>query len=160
MNGLTVRTAGPDDSEFAYGTRKAATKKYWDKIQPWDEAEERRVHDRRFGSQDFRVVSVDGTDVGIMALVVEPECVMLHQLFLLPEHQGKGVGRECVRLVMDEARRVGLPLRLRVLKVNPRARSFYDRLGFARTSETNIHDLMEWGQMPTQSRQSSGARPH
>ena len=30
------------------------------------------------------------------------------------------------------------------MKVNARARAFYERLGFARTGETNTHDLLEW----------------
>lgn len=44
---------------------------------------------------------------------------------------------------MDEARRLGLPVRLQVLKINPRALSFYERSGFVRTGETDTHILME-----------------
>jgi ribosomal protein S18 acetylase RimI-like enzyme len=80
-----------------------------------------------------------------MAVVVAPDCVTVNQLFLLPEHQGKDIGRRCMLLVMEEARELGLPVRLRVMKVNPRALAFYQRLGFMRTGETNTHDLMEWG---------------
>jgi len=64
-------------------------------------------------------------------------------LFLVPEHQGKGIGRKCMLLVINEARQLGLPIRLRVLKVNPRALTFYQRLGFVRTGETDTHVLME-----------------
>jgi GNAT superfamily N-acetyltransferase len=70
--------------------------------------------------------------------------VKVNQLFLLPEHQGQGIGRRCMLAVMEEARGLGLPVRLRVLKVNPRALAFYGRLGFVRTGETDSHDLMEW----------------
>jgi ribosomal protein S18 acetylase RimI-like enzyme len=47
-------------------------------------------------------------------------------------------------LVMEEARARGVPVRLRVLKVNARARAFYERLGFVQTGETETHTLMEW----------------
>lgn len=47
-------------------------------------------------------------------------------------------------LVMEEARALRVPVRLRVLKVNPRARAFYERLGFVCAGETETHDLMEW----------------
>jgi GNAT superfamily N-acetyltransferase len=80
-----------------------------------------------------------------MAVVMGPDCVHVNQLFLLPEHQGKGIGRRCMWLVMVGARRLGLPVRPRVMKVNPRALAFYQRLGFLRTDETDPHDLMEWG---------------
>jgi ribosomal protein S18 acetylase RimI-like enzyme len=47
-------------------------------------------------------------------------------------------------LIMEEACQLGLHVRLRVLKTNPRALVFYQRLGFTRTGETATHDLMEW----------------
>jgi len=47
-------------------------------------------------------------------------------------------------LIMEEASRLGLPIRLRVMKANPQALVFFQRLGFMRTSETATHDLMEW----------------
>ena len=114
-----------------------------EKVWGWDEDEQRQLHEQRFGAQDFRVINVAGTDVGIMAVVVAPDCVKLNQLSLLPEHQGKGIGRECMLLIMEEACRLGLPVRLRVLKVNPRALAFYQRVGFLRTGETETHVLME-----------------
>ncbi len=143
MGSLTLREATPSDSEFAYLVKKAAYREYVEEVWGWDEDDQRQLHERRFAAQDIRVISLAGTDVGIMAVVVAPNCVKLNQLFLLPAHQGKGVGTECMSLIMDQARRLGLPLRLGVLKVNPRARAFYERLGFARTGETNTHILME-----------------
>ena len=89
--------------------------------------------------------SLAGTDIGIVAVVVAPDCVKVNQLFLLPEHQGKGIGSKCMSLIMDEGRRMGLPVRLRVLNVNQRALAFYQRLGFVRTGETDAHVLMERG---------------
>jgi hypothetical protein len=47
-------------------------------------------------------------------------------------------------VVMEEARALGVPLRLRVLKVNPRAYSLYQRLGMFRSGESATHHLMEW----------------
>lgn len=45
---------------------------------------------------------------------------------------------------LAEARQLGLPVRLRVMKVNPRALAFYEGLEFMRVGETETHDLMEW----------------
>jgi ribosomal protein S18 acetylase RimI-like enzyme len=142
--GLTLRKASAHDSEFAYRARRAAFRQYVEQAGGWDEDEQRRLHEARFGAQDFRVVNVAGTDVGIVALVRQPDCVKVNQLLLLPEYQGNDIGRRCMLLVMDEARRLELPVRLRVLKVNPRALAFYERLGFRRAGETDTHDLLEW----------------
>ena len=143
MDGVTLGQACPEDSEFAYCVKKAAFREYVEKVWGWDEDEQRRLHEQRFASQDFRVINIAGADVGIMAVVVEPNCLKVNQLFLLPEHQAKGVGRECMSRIIDEGRRLGLPVRLRVLKVNPRAAAFYQRLGFVCTGETATHVLME-----------------
>jgi GNAT superfamily N-acetyltransferase len=141
---LTLRKTGPSDSEFAYCTRRAAFKEYLEKVEAWDEDEQRKLHKRRFGEQDFRVINLAGTDVGIIAVVVAADCVKVNQLFLLPAHQGKNIGRRCMLLIMEEARRMGLPVRLRVMKVNPRALVFFQKLGFTCIDETDTHHLMEW----------------
>jgi hypothetical protein len=39
-------------------------------------------------------------------------------------HQSKDLGRRCMLLIMEEARQLGLPVRLRVMKANPRALAF------------------------------------
>lgn len=144
MDSPTLRQASPSDSEFAYRAKRAAFREYVEQVWGWDDDEQRQLHEQRFAAQDFRVINVAGTDVGIMATVVEPDCVKLNQLFLLPEHQSKGNGSKCMALIMDEARRLRLPLRLRVLKVNPRALVFYQRLGFVRNGGTDTHVLMQW----------------
>ena len=67
----------------------------------------------------------------------------LLQLFVLPEHQGRGIGSEVLATVLDEARRAGLPVALQVLKSNPRAKAFYERHGFAVAGETETHHTLE-----------------
>ena len=143
MVDVNLRKTLPNDSEFAYAVKKSAFKEYVDQAWGWDEAEQRRLHEQRFAAQDFRIINVNGVDVGILSVVTEPDCLKLNQLFLLPEHQGKGIGRACMLRIMDEARQRHVPVRLRVLKVNPRAQAFYQRLGFTPTSETDTHILME-----------------
>jgi ribosomal protein S18 acetylase RimI-like enzyme len=142
MDSLTLRKATPNDSEFAYRAKRAVFKEY---VEGWDEDEQRQLHQQRFGAQDFRVINLSGTDVGIIAVVVTPDCLTVNQLFLLPEHQGKGIGHRCMLIILEDARQLGLPVRLRVMKVNPRALAFYQRLGFVRTGETATHYLMERG---------------
>ncbi|MCI0546872.1 MAG: GNAT family N-acetyltransferase [Candidatus Rokubacteria bacterium] len=144
MNNLTLRKAGQGDSDFAYAVRRAAFRQYVQKLTGWNEDEQRELHDQRLRTQDFRVINLAGIDVGIIAVAVAKDCMKVNQLLLLPEHQGKQIGRQCMFLLMDEARRLGLPIRLRVMKVNPRGLVFYERLGFARTAETDTHDLLEW----------------
>jgi GNAT superfamily N-acetyltransferase len=123
--------------------KRATFKEYVEQVWGWDEAEQQHLHAQRFAAQNISIISVAGTDVGIIATATASDCLHVHQLFILPEHQGKGIGRQCMLLIMEEARRLGLPVRLRVLKVNSRALAFYERLGFTRTHETDTHHLLE-----------------
>src|SRR5258706_13931804 len=108
MDSLTLRKADRDDSDFAYRTKRAAFKQYVERAYGrWDEGEQRQLHDERFNVFDFRIVNVGGTDVGIMAFTTDPDCVTLHHIFLLPEHQGKEIGRRCMVCAREDARRRG-----------------------------------------------------
>ena len=143
MDGLRLRKATADDREFAYQAKKAAFRRYVEAVWGWDEAEQRQLHRRRFGSQEFFVIQLSGIDVGILARVRKPACVKLNQLFVLPEYQNRGIGKVCMIRILEEADALKLPVRLRVLKVNVRAIVFYQRLGFGKIGESDTHILME-----------------
>ena len=142
-DGLKLRKAHPDDNEFTYQVKRAAFKDYVERVWDWDEDSQRVLHDRRFAEHDYRVISLDGRDVGIISVAVKPDCLFVNQLHVLPEHQGQGIGRTCMLMVVDEGSNLGLPVRLQVLKVNPRALAFYERLGFAIKGDTDSHFLMQ-----------------
>jgi ribosomal protein S18 acetylase RimI-like enzyme len=143
MDSLKLRKVTPSDSEFAYRTKKAAFRQYVEQVWGWDEEEQRQLHVRRYSSQEFSVIQLSGVDVGIMAIVREPHCVKLNQLFILPEHQGKGIGTACTMRVIEDAGASELSVRLQVLKVNSRAVAFFQRLGFNSIGESDTHVLME-----------------
>ncbi len=140
---IRFRKAGKDDSEFAYQTKKAAFQMYVEMVWGWEESEQLSLHDRRFNSQDCQVVQFDGTDIGIIALAIEPDCLKLNQIFLQPQYQNRGIGKVCIEKIIKELKPKHLPLRLGVLKVNCRALSFYYRLGFQETGSSDTHIFFE-----------------
>lgn len=115
-----------------------------EQVNEWDEAKQRNAHARRFENQDFRIISYDNVDVGVVALEATHRCMKLNQMLLLPDFQGRGLGRASMKLIQQEAQALCLAIRLKVLRVNPRARSFYESLGFRRNGVTDTHDLLEW----------------
>jgi GNAT superfamily N-acetyltransferase len=137
------RRARARDSEFAYRLKKATLAEYVRQVWGWDEDVQRRLHQRRFTSQDFRVIVASGVDVGILALSRWPDCLKVNQLLVLPEHQGRGIGTACVKHVLEEAAADGLPVRLQVLQVNRRAVEFYRWLGFGETGHNDTHVQLE-----------------
>ena len=67
------------------------------------------------------------------------EALYLANIQVMPEWQGRGLGSRLVELVAATAHARGRTLVLRVLKVNPRAQRFYERLGFGVTGELQHH---------------------
>ena len=143
MRSPTLRKATPDDKAFAYEVKRAAMREYVELVWGWDEDQQWQLHDRWFREQDFQVITLDGEDVGILSVAMRPDCLFVNQLYVLPEHQGRGIGRKCMLSVMERAKSLGLPVRLQVMKVNPRAVAFYQRVGFTTTGETTTHVLMQ-----------------
>ena len=140
---MELRQGTIADSEFAYQTKKAAFRAYVEMVWGWNEAEQRRLHERRFGAHEFIVIQASGADVGILVTAREPDCVAVKQLCVLPEYQNRGIGTACMVRVIADARRDGLPVRLRVLRVNTRAAALYRRLGFEETGDSDTHIFME-----------------
>jgi len=62
--------------------------------------------------------------------------------------QNHGIGTELLRRLQKEAMRLGVPVRLRVLKKN-KALQLYERLDFAVTGETDTHMLKDWAASKT-----------
>lgn len=143
MDNLKLRKATASDSEFAYLTKKAVFRQYVEQVWGWDEEEQRQLHLRRFSSQEFSVIQFSDVNVGIMAIVLEPDCVKLNQVFILPEYQGRGIGTACTKRVIEDAAAAELSVRLRVLKVNSRAIAFFQKLGFKKIGESDTHVRME-----------------
>ncbi|UOQ74587.1 GNAT family N-acetyltransferase [Hymenobacter cellulosilyticus] len=66
------------------------------------------------------------------------EVFKLHKIYILPSHQGQGLGQNLIQAVEDAVRQInGKTLELNVNRHNP-AISFYERLGFQRHREEDI----------------------
>lgn len=81
----------------------------------------------------------EGEPAGFAGYAVqEPGVMRIEKLYVLPEKQGHGAGRELVEHVIGEAKKQGVNLiELNVNRYNP-AQDFYRRLGFTIVSEVDI----------------------
>jgi ribosomal protein S18 acetylase RimI-like enzyme len=65
----------------------------------------------------------------------------VHEIMVLPEYQGQGIGTHVLREQMAEASRLAQPLKLKVLREN-RAKDLYERLGFVSYDESDTFIFM------------------
>jgi GNAT superfamily N-acetyltransferase len=140
---LTLRPAVPDDLEAVFTVTKAAMGSYvaatWG---TWDDAVQRDRVAETFSVCTHQLIYIGNDLAGVLAVKHHPDHLQLLKVFLLPAFQGKGLGTMLVKQVIERADHDGLPVRLRVLRVNP-AKSLYERLGFVVTHEEPERFFME-----------------
>ncbi|MEP7454575.1 GNAT family N-acetyltransferase [Phyllobacterium sp. SB3] len=62
---------------------------------------------------------------------VEKSELFIYDFYVFPREQGKGYGKEAMRLLEEEAAKSGVQqIKLRVAANNPRAKKLYDNCGF------------------------------
>lgn len=142
MNDPQLRPASDDDFDFLYRLHRDTLKAYIDATWGWDEAFHRQSFTGKFEPGRWQIVVVDGRDVGGLALETRDAELFLSGIYILPDHQNRGLGTTLLRGVLAQARRSGRPVTLQVMKVNP-ARRLYERLGFAIVGETETHYRMK-----------------
>ena len=137
-----LRPATAADRPYLFTLKQATMRDYViAAIGRWDETLERRHFSPDLSR--IAIVSVDGRDVGMVEARVDGDRLYLANLQVSPELQSRGIGGAIVELLAATAHARGRPLVLRVLKVNERARRFYERLGLQVSDELPRHWALE-----------------
>lgn len=136
---VTKRNATESDTTFA---RQAHHRAYHDVVVRqfgnWDEKMQDDFFDASWRPDTHEIISCDGSLCGYCAIEHTPERIFVHELVLLPEFQGKGIGSIILQTLIDDAARQRIPIKLQVLKEN-HAQSLYRKLGFTDTRSTDTH---------------------
>ena len=141
MEGLSIRKADAVDSDFVFAVKKAAFREYVEQVEGWDDTHQRGLHNKRFDSQDFRIIQFQGNDVGYFSTSCTSDSLKVYQFFIHPEYQCRGIGSACMTRILADA--AGKNVNLQVLKINIRGIAFYQRLGFSIVDEDSTHVQMK-----------------
>jgi ribosomal protein S18 acetylase RimI-like enzyme len=119
-----------EDREFLFElfarTMRGVVEQTWG----WNDGWQRAEFARRFRRYTVSVVESDARPVGGLFLEHGPDAIFIHEIQLLPEWQGRGIGTAIVRAVCEQATARGVPVELSVVPANHRAQRLYERLGF------------------------------
>lgn len=131
---LSFEPATPSDSDDLVALRIAAMRESLERIGRFDPQRARERFLATFDAARTRHVVCDGERVGFVVLRPEGDCLFLNHFYILPGHQGLGIGAWVLRQLFVEADAVGLPIKVGALRDSDSNR-FYQRHGFVQTHE-------------------------
>ena len=138
-----LREATETDVPFLVELHRATMREYVDAIWGWDDADQARRHAQRVSAPPDNgerwIITVADADIGMLELWWRDDDLYIGAIEISPESQGLGIGSSVLGWVVEEAERRGQPVRLRVLRSNPRACRFYESHAFRRIGEGEHH---------------------
>ena len=137
---MHIRPARPEDVEIVFTIQRAASTTAFAHIFPPDRYSfpDDAVHEEwraTLATDEVHVAVQDGAAVGVVTIGGE----YLGRLYVLPGHQGSGVGSALHDLALERLRAHGrASAKLWCLEENRSARAFYERRGWRLTGETRV----------------------
>lgn len=98
----------------------------------WNEEAQYEFHQEHFNPNSFQIIEVSNESIGYLESHNKSDFLFLANLMILKEFQGKGIGK----IILDDLQKSNPKIELEVLKVNLRAKRFYEQLGFIIFEET------------------------
>ena len=139
---VKLRPATIDDKAYLYDLARTVYKELIiNQFGEWDEKAQRNKFDRKWEKASYQIIEMNDRRIGTMWVTVAGDHIRLNEIQIHPEHQRQGIGSALVSKQLSIAQKLGIPMRLRLLKGN-RAVNFYQRLGFVVGDQTENYIYM------------------
>jgi len=120
----------------------------------WSDKERDLFIKRQFDLQDHsyktnyvgaihRIIQLDDVDIGRLTINRSNDAMHIIDLSILSTYQGRGIGSDILKSLINEAQGGKVPVTLSVEKNNP-ALQLYNRLGFQKVGVTGHHFSLKW----------------
>ncbi|HCE1840212.1 GNAT family N-acetyltransferase [Vibrio parahaemolyticus] len=129
-----VREAIDEDYEFLFELKKAAEYEPVKAVFGWDENVQKEIHRNEWNEAKPTIIEIEGAPVGSYLVQAYPEHLYFGRFFLLPACQGKGIGSQVLKTVIQLANEKSLSIQLCYLQGN-RVGQLYKRFGFEVTKQ-------------------------
>jgi ribosomal protein S18 acetylase RimI-like enzyme len=126
---IQYRDAQKTDEEFVNTLTRTTMREYVEATWASEEKRELYYEVNRFRQEGTEIILYDGTDVGQIAVSKKDDRIIIDEIHILPEYQGKGIGKRVLQNVLEYAFANNLPVELFLLRTNP-VKRLYERLGF------------------------------
>ncbi|MCP5244483.1 MAG: GNAT family N-acetyltransferase [Burkholderiales bacterium] len=109
----------------------------------WDDDEELGLFLEAWETKKIDVILIQDDPVGMFIVERQDDYLWLDEIQIEPQYQCQGIGTEVIMQLILQARKMCLPLRLRVLHANQGAYRLYQKLGFQQIRRAEHHNVME-----------------
>ena len=133
-----LRTARPDDFQFAFEAKRAALGPHIAVRWGWDEELQKEIHRKRWNERPWSIIECGDQAIGTVSVEEKGDHIRFGEFYLLPAFQRQGIGSSLLASVLDSSDAQRIPVRLEYLKWNP-VGSLYLRHGFKVVSENDTH---------------------
>ena len=131
---ILLRTACHDDVAFARNVYFETMHDIIARLFGWDQNREEMNCARFFKLDEVRIITADGQDVGWIQEQISEVNINLGSFYVAPKMQGRGIGTQVLRMLLERAAKESKVMTLAVVKINP-ACQFYEKRGFRITHE-------------------------
>jgi ribosomal protein S18 acetylase RimI-like enzyme len=139
-----LRKSTQEDLQLAYDIRKNALGEYVKQTWGWDEEWQMKYHLEDFSTDILQIIEVEGKPAGSLEKYEEEGAIRVSGIYITSEYQGRGIGGDIMKNIISEADSKKMAVRFQVLKVNTRAKKFYEELGFTVCGENETHHQMNY----------------
>jgi len=140
---IEKRKATPSDFELTFRLKKSAGGEYIRKVFGWDEDLQIKLHREQYTPSNTELIVKDSKEIGWISVFLRNDHIKIDEMYIIPQHQNKGIGSILVRKVISDAESKNLTAQLRVFKINP-AVKLYERLGFQIYDEDGPFYIMKY----------------
>ncbi|SSW64440.1 GNAT family N-acetyltransferase [Achromobacter agilis] len=132
---IRYEPVGEADFEALLALRIEAMRESLERLGRFDPERARSRLRSTFRPEHTWSIELDGQRLGFYALRPDGDGLRLDHLYLRPGSQGAGLGSQVLRRILEDADRLGLPVRVGALRGSDSNR-FYQRHGFVQTAES------------------------
>ncbi len=129
MDKVTLRASSEADDDFVNMLTRSVMKRYVEATWESTKDRERYYEKNQFQQSKTKIIQCNGIDIGRITTTCLPDRIIIDGIHIVADFQGKGIGRQLINRIIDDANIKGIPVELILLKTNP-VKKLYDDLGF------------------------------
>jgi N-acetylglutamate synthase-like GNAT family acetyltransferase len=137
---FSLRKATIQDFDSTYEIKKNALSEYLDLLWGWNEDAQFEFHQQHFEPLNFQIIEISQKPIGYLEIYSKGDSIFLANLMILKSFQGKDIGKN----ILTDLLKTHSKIELEVLKVNLKAKYFYERFGFIVSGENDDSFMMRF----------------